>query len=473
MTNTKTDCILISPAFSYDDGNIYKFVRAFDPPLNLITLAAWIREKGFSINVIDCNVSFPSIENLADYFYSLKNCPPKYLGISIYTVQAEICYKIAKICKNILPETIIISGGPHSTFSYEEVLNKSEIDIAVMGEGEISLEDILIGKPLNGIDGIAYKSDNGNIKVNPTRERIEDLNSLPIPAYDLIDLSKYRPTIGSFKTLPSLILTCSRGCPGNCSFCTKTLGKLHKQKDAHKIFSELKFLTSTYKINDFAFHDDTFTASRKNIVELCNLIIDSDLEISWLCYSRVDLVDEELLRLMKKAGCHQIMYGVESFDQNVLNSINKNINAEAVKKITKLTREIKITCKLTFIVGNPMDTVESLNLTLKNLLRINPDLIVVNIATPFPGTKMFEIENLKGTIKNYKWADYTGAIPIINVPRLDDIEIQKYYKKFYFRFYLRPSQILRILFRAKQYGGFYNLLKGAISILKISFSANN
>ncbi len=466
-SNSHTDCLLISPAYLYDKGNIYKYVRASDPPLNLITLAAYIRDKGFSTKVIDCSINYPDIQMLYQHFITLQNHPPKYIGIGIYTSQAKICYEIAKRIKNILPDTILIAGGPHATFSFEEILESNTFNIIVLGEGELPLTEILQGKELNQIKGIVYKDDYNTIIKTEAQKRIKDLDSLPLPAYDLLELSKYRPTIGSFKNLPSLILTTSRGCPGNCSFCTKTLGREHYQKTAHKIFQELKILVEKFNIRDFAFHDDTFTSIKKNIIDLCELIIKNNLKISWLCYSRIDTIDAELLKFMKKAGCHQIMYGVESFDQNVLNSIHKGINTKKVEKISKLTQKIGITSKLTFIIGNPTDTMQTLKLTIKKTLQINPDLIVVNIATPFPGTKMYNEENSKNNILTTNWAQYTGATVILKIEGLSEQQILSCYKRFYLKFYFRPTQILRIAKRISYYGGFTNIVSGAFSVIKM------
>jgi len=464
-SNNELDCLLIAPPFMYDDGNIYKFVRQADPPINLITLASWIRDKGFSVRIIDFNETGTQTEN---YTIKLKQAgSPRYIGISIYTAQAYSCYAFTKKCKQLFPNTVILAGGPHATFAYQEVLENSDVDIVVRGEGEVSLQMILEGKELSDIDGIAYKNDQGLLIVNSPRQVFPDINELPIPAYDLLRLEKYRPTLGSFKTLPSIILTTSRGCPGNCIFCTKTLGKSHRQKNAQKIFEEIKYIVENFRIFDFAFHDDTFTANKSILKEFCHLVIESKVKISWLCYSRIDLVDNEILSIMHDAGCHQIMYGVESFDKNILIALNKKINADIVSNVCELTHLHNITCKLTFIVGNPGDTKETLAYTLKNLLKIYADLIVVNIATPFPGTALFETELKKGNIPVINWANHTGAKPILINQNLSNEDIIKFYKSFYLRFYFRPVQFIRIFKRIRCYGGIKSVFLAGLSLVKL------
>jgi anaerobic magnesium-protoporphyrin IX monomethyl ester cyclase len=466
------DCLLISPPFFFEKGNMWKEMRAIDPPLALAALAAWIRIEGYNVNIIDCDINARDLnlfKSLLEKEYFLET--PNLIGFTCCTTTSTIAYEYAKIAKSIFRNSKIVFGGPHASFATKEVLSKDYIDFAVIGEGEITLSELLKGKNVELIDGLAYKTVNREIVFTKERKRIQSIDSIPIPAYDLLAIEKYSPPLGSFKRKPSFIITTSRGCPGKCSFCTKTLGTLHLQKSAEKIFDELYLLNKKYGIVDIVFHDDTFTADQSNIEKLCRILIQKKLDISWHCFSRIDYIDENLIKLMKKAGCHQIMFGIESFDKKILKSYNKNIDTSAVKQIVNILKKHNITSRLAFIVGGPDDTENSLENTISILKEINPDLIVVNMATPFPGTDLYKhVKEKQILVNNLDWTNYTGAIPIIKPENLRIDQVYYYYKKFYKSFYLRAPQIFRIIRRLKYYGGFLVVLKAGIGIINIAFN---
>ena len=467
------DCLLISPAFIFEKGNMWKEMRALDPPLGLAALAAWIRNEGYSVRIIDCDISAPDLRTFISILkkdFATKNINPRIIGFTCCTTTSAAAYKYAEIAKNFFSNSKIVFGGPHASFATKEVLSHDCIDYAVIGEGEITITEILKNKPIESINGLAYKNINNQIVYNAIRARIGDINLIPMPAYDLLDIEKYSPPLGAFKRKPSFIITTSRGCPGKCTFCTKTLGNLHLQKNADKIFSELQYLNNQYGIKDIVFHDDTFTADKNNVQDLCKLIINEKLDLSWHCFSRLDYIDEDLIILMKRAGCHQIMFGVESFDQKILDSYNKNIDLSLVKKTVELLRKHDITSRLAFIVGGPNDTKESLENSITHLRNINPDLIVVNVATPFPGTELYKQAINKKILNKHTWDKYTGAIPIITTENLSCKEVVHYYRKFYRNFYLRPMQIFRIIRRIKHFGGISVVIKAGLGLLKIAFS---
>lgn len=443
-------------------------VREQDPPLNLAMLAAWVRQKGVEVAILDCALDAPDLMSFGKQLsvYKEKHQGRKFvIGFYICTPTAYQCYELAKISRNIFPDAVLVAGGPHATFVFNEVLNEAPIDIVLIGESELSLEEIVLQKPIESISGIAFKDKNNEIVKTLPRERITDINILPMPAYDLLKITKYRPPIGAFKRLPSFMLTFSRGCPNNCSFCTKTLGKNHLQKSPEKILEEVKFLYKNYGVVDFVFVDDTFTTNRGNVIRFCQLLKDENINISWHCYTRVDHVDAELLQIMKKAGCHQLMYGVESFSPEVLNLINKNITPQLIEKAVVITKNAGISCRLSLMVGNRGDTKESLELTLKEVLRLKPDFINVLIATPGPGTPFFEWADREGRILSKQWDLYTGSTPLVRLEGLSSKEINDFFKKFWLRFYFHPLIIFKLITKTTNKYQIYNLFKGFMRVM--------
>ncbi|HNQ68451.1 MAG TPA: radical SAM protein [Bacteroidales bacterium] len=461
-------CLLVSPVFNPGKKNLLMMVRQKDPPLNLAMLSGWIREKGFDTAILDCGVQAETPEafnKILHSIYAEKKHKSIYVGFYVCTPTAHQCYDLSKIVRQIIPNCTILAGGPHATFLPEEVILQSEVDIVVMNEGEITLEEILSQKPLETIKGIAYLNKKGNIVQTLPRERITNLDKLPMPAYDLLEIKKYRPPIGSFIRLPSFIVSFSRGCNNNCFFCTKTIGNGGFQKSPQKIFEEINYLKTNFGIIDFVFVDDTFTAYKNSVIEFCNLLITNKTNITWHCYSRVDTIDRELLKIMKESGCHQIMYGIESFDDNVLKTIKKNITSEQSISIIKMTQEFGISVRLSMMVGNIGDSTKACESSIKMILKLKPDFINVLIATPGPGTPFFKWAKNQNRIKTYDWSKYTGASAIVELNNFSEKQIYKYFRKFWVSFYFHPAIILKHLKKLTNKVALFNIKEAIIRII--------
>ena len=461
------DCLLISPPRFYGEGhNIWKEIDSNFPPLGLASIASYVRSQSYTVEIIDSTIVAPTTSLFESYFtnhYVSRFAHIRYIGLTATTSTVKKAYRIAKICRDLYPESTIVFGGVHATFLPEEVLSQPFIDIVVAGEGELTMAELLTGQDRNNIKGIVYKSENQGIEIiikNEPRERIEDLDALPLPAYDLLPIRQYRPAKGSYKRLPAMSLMTSRGCPGKCTFCNKTLGDRIVFQSADRIFKEIKHLIDNYAIREILFYDDTFTLSKTNVSNLCQLLIDNRLDLSWTCFARVDFVDPQLLGQMKKAGCHQIMYGVENVDRQVLKNINKKINVEQILQAVQWTKQAKIECRLAFMVGSPGDSRDIIKKNIDFVQLLNPDLLIVNIATPFPGTEMFKWADARGLLLTYDWDDYTLAEPVMRLENLSSAEIKGLYKAMYLDFYFRPRYILRKLFSIRSRADLVILLDG-------------
>ena len=470
---TNLDCLLISPPIFYEDkDNIWKKINSNFPPPGLAYLAGYARAKGYSVKVIDCNIEAPTVESFQKFFekeYVQNFSFIKVIGLTAMTCTIKKAYKIVQICKEYYPESTIIFGGVHATFVTGEVINNPLVDLVVVGEGELTLAELLEGKKIDKIRGIVFKKRlNQNlyqVVANPPRERITDLSSLPMPAYDLFPVLKYKPAKGSYKKLPAMNMMTSRGCPGQCTFCSKTLGNKLVFKPAEKIFGEIQYLIKNYGIREILFYDDTFTVYSDNVIKLCDLIIENKFNIGWTCFARVDFVNQKMLEKMKKAGCHQIMYGVENIDATVLKNINKNINLEQVAKAVKWTKKAGIECRLAFMVGSPGDNEEIIKKNIEFVNKLNPDLLVVNITTPFPGTKMFNWAEEKKLILTHNWDDYTLTKPVMKLENLTAEQIQNLYKLMYRSFYFRPAFILKKMLKIRSIEDIKILAGGLTALL--------
>lgn len=209
----------------------------------------------------------------------------------------------------------------------EEGLRNGAADIVVRGEAERVIPNLISDCSLSSVRGISYM-EGSSIIHNQSEDLVEDLDTLPMPAYDLLSMPKYYSALGSYKRLPSIGLMVSRGCPGRCTFCLggKIFGSKIRYFSPRRIFDEISYLSKEFGFRDICFYDDNFTTSKNIVSELCDLMISNRLDISWSCFSRIDTVNLDLLQKMKRSGCHQIMYGVESGDEQILKNVNKKIS---------------------------------------------------------------------------------------------------------------------------------------------------
>ncbi|MEK7482511.1 MAG: radical SAM protein [Patescibacteria group bacterium] len=470
----KTDILFINPPWYKSSGNVWKAVGACLPPFCLGLLAALSRQRGYRADVLDCNALHIGLDALDK---NLPSKPPRFVGLTATTVLIAQALEAAKITKQKYPQTKTIIGGVHCTVLPEEVLSCPSIDYIVMGEGEYALLDILAGKDPADILGLGWKK-NGSLFFNPQGPTIPDINIFPFMAYDLLPMDKYYPAAGGYKRLPSLGMITSRGCPGRCTFCKgNVLGELIRFRTAEKIFEEIVFLQKNYGIRDIAFYDDTFTANRKNVLDFCRLLLENPAkggagktDLTWSCFSRVDTINEEMLSAMKKAGCHQIMYGVESADPQILQNINKRISLEKVEETVKATKKAGIETRLAFMFGNPGETEETVKKTIDYSIYLRPDLVSYNITTPYPGTVMFEWADKNGYLLHKKWPEYDLSKPIMELPTISPEKVLSYYKYAYRKFYFRAGYVFQRLKRIRSFNDLKRNLSPFFSFARFLFA---
>lgn len=415
--------------FSNKDENRMKKLKMC--PLGIMYLASYARKNGFTPAVIDLNMYMTREDRkrIIEEFILENN--PKVIGVSSYTADYDEARYIFRVCKQIAPQIPILYGGPHATFTYEESLIKNPIDLVLRFEGERCLVNVLnyyihgIGA-LEQIKGIAYK-DNGKVIKNLREPFITDLDELPFPARDLIDINRY--------ISPGTILT-SRGCIGRCIFCTASAmsGGNHRVRSVDNIIAEIEEMYFRYNIRHFNFVDDTFTVYKERNMGICEKLKKiGDGDITFDCESRVDCVDQELLNTMKAAGCIGIQFGVESGDQFILKEIKKGINLQQVRMAVDMARKAgigHIFCG--FMIGHPEDTYESIQNTINFMLELKKQGVALglSISTPFPGTYLYNnLEKLGCKLLTKKWVNYSLNQCIYETKHLSAQDIKKLHTK--------------------------------------------
>ena len=438
MDNT---IVLINPNANVE---VMKRLDITTPPLGLGYLASVLRKEGFKVKIIDDAVEKLGLNKLLN---KVKNA--LIVGITSTTPTFNAALKYAQKIKNRFPEIFVVLGGVHVTFMPYDALKHEFVDAVCTGEGEYTLKEVAErverGKTLEGIKGLIYKED-GKIIDNGKREPVQDLDSLPFPAYDLMPLDRYTVLGHRMEHFPMIS---SRGCPFGCRYCSSSLfmGRKFRARSAENVVDEVEWLVNEFKAQYIAFSDDTFTLNRKRVEEICREIVNRGIDVEWSCSSRVDTINRSILEKMKRAGCSAIYYGVESASPAILRYYKKKINLDMVEKAVKLTKKFGIMTICSFIIGSPYETKEDMKATLRFALKLDPDYAQFSILTPYPGTEIYEEAKEKGLLLSTNFDDYTAGKPVLRNLYMSPEEISRFLKYCYLRFYLRPKFILRELKR--------------------------
>ncbi|MCL2134102.1 MAG: cobalamin-dependent protein [Candidatus Bathyarchaeota archaeon] len=412
------------------------------PPLGIGYLAAVLEKNSFKVEIIDCQASRYTYE---DFKREIIKRKPDVVGVTAPTRLYNSAKEVLKISKETHPDTVTLLGGAHATFWNEKALQECpQLDVVVRKEGEYTLLDLVhrleAGKDIKDVVGTTQRKDDGFI-FNADRPFIENLDELPFPARHLWDLDAIRKQEDMF------YLITSRGCTAWCNFCAavRMFGRRYRMRSIQNVVDELEFLCKTYNAENFTFCDDAFTVDMKRTEELCEEINKRDLKIKWNMGTRVDRVSRELLQKMKDAGCVSMWCGLESGTQEVLNDMHKGISTDQTRKALKWVRELGLKPTPNVLLGYPGETMETALKSIKFAEEVSPDEIAYyNIATPYPGTPMYDEVMKNGWIRNTNFDDYDATQPIFETPQLSMQDLQDLYDYAFKSFYTRPSYVLRM-----------------------------
>jgi len=366
----------------------------------------------------------------------------------------------------------VVIGGVHATYLPEEVISDQAVDYLVLGEGEVTLKE-LVGclsrepEKIGQIKGICYKQD-GRIIFTEKREPVKDLDTLPFSAWHLIDLSLYYHPLSRSKKFASIIT--SRGCPSICTFCSRGVFLNHyRARSAKNILAEIELLVSRYGIKEIHFIDDNFSLERKHVEDICRGIIAKGWKIKWAAPNgiRVDTLDEGLIRLMKKSGCYSLSFGVESGNQKTLDYIKKGIILNDIKEAFRLCHKYGIETVAFIIVGFPNEDIDDINQTLKFLKEIKADIVDAHILIPLPGTELYSELDSKGYILEKDWDKYVfNGLPVYKTDYLSSEEINSAFRRMRLGYHLRPDYIFSRLMQIRSWREANNNFKGLLALLK-------
>ena len=468
--------LLINPPYDVKRymGKLSKIAFVFQP-IGLSYIASYLRDNGSEVKIFDSQVEEKSI------YDAVREFNPEVIGITCVTALVYSTIEVANLLKKHFPQKIIIVGGIHPTIRPQDFLHEKSIDYIAQGEGEITMQEFVkaieSGEDPVNISGITCLR-NGVVLSGASRKMENNIDIFPIPALDLLPMNKYKISPDNRTDEVVGVMLTSRGCPFDCIFCSNRLltKKTYRVHSIERIITEITNLIDNYGVKQVFIQDDNFAVDKKRAKNICREFINRGINkrVSWWAEARVDCVDEELLGLMAEANCKIISYGLESGNQRLLDSIQKGITLEQIRSIVSLTKKMGIEIRASFILGLPTETREESLQTIRFARKLKIDQVRFALATPFPGTKLWEIAQAEGGLKFDNWkqfsmmAGYSESLPVYAPKGRTPEELAKLQRKANLSFYLRPRIILVFFRRMTNIKAFADITYGALRFVLAS-----
>ncbi len=427
-------------------------VGGYLAPLGLAYMASVLLREGHDVKITDAPaLGFTNTDVLKE----IGKWEPDFIGMTALTSMIQRVSELGRKIKEQHPDTVLGIGGPHATIMPRETLRDTKADFVIMGEGEITIPDAL--------RNVRKSKKAGIIQGKP----VEDLDSIPFPARDLLPMERYTALPNNYKRDPHTInMITSRGCPYQCTFCCKAIyGMRYRLRSVGNVMEEIRQVAEKYNAKEIAFWDDLFTMRRKWVMGLCDEILKEGLDIAWSCETRVNMVDREMLAKMKRAGCWNIFYGIEAGDQRLLDNIQKGTTLEQARKAVRITKQSGIEVRGSFMIALPGETPELARSTIRFAIELDPDYAQFTVTTPFPGTRLYNEASKWGRLSR-RFNEYNEWNPVF-VPRgyRDAEEVKEIHREAFRRFYMRPGYILKRISRTRSLSDFRRNLTGLKMIM--------
>lgn len=441
--------------------------RGHTPPMGLLYMQGAIEQSRHESTFLDANLEGWTHEEAAHEALSHN---PDLIGIQAMTFTMPDACLLAEKIKKMNSEVKIIIGGAHPTIYPEETAGLPYIDFAFCGEGEVAfpmfLDRFFDEEARLQIPGIAGKDKDGKVHYSPSDGLLKNLDIIPLPARRSSKYKKYSSVLA--KRNPITIMMTSRGCPFQCIFCNR-MGRKWRSHSAEFVLKEIEDIVKL-GIKEIFIHDDTFSLNRERIVKICEGIIEKKLDVTWEARTRVDCVDEELIKLMKKAGCHRLSFGVESGSEKVIESMRKGIKLERVLEVFKWCKKAGILTLADFMLGNKDEQEEDMEKTFAFAAKLNPDYLQYSILSMYPNTPVYAEAMERGMIGDV-WREFarnpiSGFKTPVWTQYFSEKELIKHCILAYKRFYFRPTFMIRQLGRIRSFESFKKMARSAIGMLK-------
>ncbi|MBN1871064.1 MAG: radical SAM protein [Candidatus Omnitrophica bacterium] len=442
------------------------------PPLGLAYIASSLVSAGHKAHIIDNQVAGLSGNMLKD---KIKKYDPDIVLMSAMTPSWQSVVSMARFLKKVAPKIKIVVGGPHLTAYPAESLSEDSIDFGVYGEGEVTVQEAIKaienGSDLAGMPGIIYRTEDGVI-VNPPRKEIEDLDSVPFPAVEMLPYSRYLAL--SVKS-PFFTIVTSRGCPYRCTFCYQGYLGRYRARSAENVVEEMELLVNKFKMKEIIIFDETFCVDRDRVFAISDMIRRKNLRFKWDFRSRVDLIDGEILKAVKGAGCSRIHLGIESGNQSTLDKMRKGITIPEIIHKVRLAKKAGLEVRGYFMLAYPGETMKHMLKTAEFAKSLPLDWASFTVTIGLPCTEIYKQALEEKTFELDYWREYTkgntlNARPYFTGGGLDENDIFALKRRAYLKFYLRPRSIANLL-KCVAYNGIYGNLNTLLKVLPRAYSS--
>lgn len=414
---------------------------ALRPPIDLAYISSVLHRAGVECMIRDYPAEHKGWDSLRR---DIKIFRPDMLVISVTTPTLNIDMKACDLAKEIKPEIITVAKGAHFIVNSREVLETyKNLDVIIRNEPEAIIGELVRADDFSKVLGISYRTRD-RIEENPSQGFIEDLDSIPFPNRGLLRNELYiRPDTGQVQTT----IQANRGCPIGCIYCLAqpVSGNRIRARSPKNIVDEIEDCVGNYGIRNFFFRGDTFTWDKRWIIQVCKEILDRNLRINWVCNSRVDTIDDERLKWMKRSGCWLVSLGIESGSQDILDRIKKGIRLNQAREAVKCCERYRVKTFLFFMIGFPWDSKKTIKESIDFAKELDGDYYEVHIAVPFPGTELYKIVREKGLLIGESSFSYDHSRPALKTLYLSTQDLEKWRKKFLRALYLSPMYMYRTL----------------------------
>lgn len=420
-------------------------------PIGLAYIAPLAERRGHHVEILDLALEADPEAALAA---KLRERKWDLAGFGCMTAEYEGAEIAARQVKAFDPAIRTVFGGQHPTIVTEEVASTEFCDYVCIGEGEATFADLVEaldgGGDLASVSGIAFKNGEGQVHRTPPRPPIQDLDSIPLPAYHLLDLDRYAVAESArhaTKYKRAIQIFTSRGCPWHCSYCHDLFGKRFRPRSPEHVLEEMQLLYSRYRIQEFMIEDDIFNFDMDRAKRICDLIVESGMKVALQFGNgvRLERLDEELIRKLAAAGTHHMCIAIESASPRIQKLTKKYLKLHMVHDVVRWSRENGIGTLGFFMLGFPTETVEEMNMTIRFACQTELDEALFSIVIPYAGTELNRQILEAGLYERESWNDRLHQVPRIKTPEFDFETLKKMQRKAYLLFFLTRFRFLRML----------------------------
>jgi radical SAM superfamily enzyme YgiQ (UPF0313 family) len=463
--------LLLAPPYLDIYGELSRAAGRYFP-LGLAYIASYLRKYGgHTVSMYEPEAQGLGLSDIREI---IREKDPDIIGLTCSTPNFIRALELAKLSREHSKAKIVL-GGVHATALPEFIVESHPelIDCVVVGEGEEAMLELADayhggGSP-GGIKGIVYREGNRTVRTDP-RPFIADLDKVPFPARDLIPQDLFMPNAHNARHRNCITMLTSRGCPFNCTFCAARLvsGKRYRTHSAEYVLEEMQMLKRDYGARQLLITDDTFTINRKRLVEICEGMIKRRLNLKWFCFSQVNTVNREVLALMKKAGCYNIGFGVESADEEILKRMGKNIKPSAAVKTVNTANRLGMKTQAFYIFGTPGETREQMEKTVEFAKKVNSTLAFFNMLVPYPGTGDFEHFFSRTPLEEIDWSNFVAIgekCVLSKNTAVSPGEIEQLIAGANLRYYANPRRIFTLLYHIRTFYEFSNYVRGGLGFI--------